>query len=187
MWLEDGSCVCGQCPGEDEHVQNEVHALLFLQDHRVCELRKLFSFLFTPFLRTFQQPNPFCCNRSTTNLFMISFLISRALDFFFFLSEEPKGLFVAGQDQSAADHPNNLAPLLLFTWGVQGPGFRVLGSAGALEVSWVLVTSSVYALLGGAGALVFPPLPLAELGRLLRGSYSITHVLHLLVLYLLHF
>jgi hypothetical protein len=115
MWLEDGSCVCGQCPGEDEHVQNEVHALLFLQDHRVCELRKLFSFLFTPFLRTFQQPNPFCCNRSTTNLFMISFLISRALDFFFFLSEEPKGLFVAGQDQSAADHPNNLAPLLLFT------------------------------------------------------------------------
>ena len=26
-WLEDGSCVCDQCPGEDEHVQNEVHAL----------------------------------------------------------------------------------------------------------------------------------------------------------------
>jgi hypothetical protein len=24
-WLEDGSCVC---PGEDEYVQNEVHALL---------------------------------------------------------------------------------------------------------------------------------------------------------------
>ena len=72
---EDGSCVCGQCPGEDEHVQNEVHALLFCQDHRVCELRKQFSFLFTPFLRTFQQPNnPFCCNRSTTNLFLISFL-----------------------------------------------------------------------------------------------------------------
>jgi len=22
---EDGSCVCDQCPGEDEHVQNEVH------------------------------------------------------------------------------------------------------------------------------------------------------------------
>jgi len=30
---------------------------------------------------TFQQPNPFCCNRSTTNLFMISFL-SRTIDFF---------------------------------------------------------------------------------------------------------
>ena len=28
-WLENGSCVCDQCPGEDEHVQNEVHALLF--------------------------------------------------------------------------------------------------------------------------------------------------------------
>ena len=28
-WLEDGSRVCDQCPGEDEHVQNEVHALLF--------------------------------------------------------------------------------------------------------------------------------------------------------------
>jgi len=45
-----------------------------------------FPFCFHLFLRTFQQPNPFCCNRSTTNLFMISFL-SRTLDFFsFFLS-----------------------------------------------------------------------------------------------------
>ena len=35
------------------------------------------------FLRTFQQPNPFCCNKSTTNLFMISFL-SRTVDFFYF-------------------------------------------------------------------------------------------------------
>ena len=33
-WLEDGSCVRDQCPGEDEHVQNEVHALLICQDHR---------------------------------------------------------------------------------------------------------------------------------------------------------
>ena len=78
-WLEDGSRVCDQCPGEDGHVQNEVHVLLFCQDHRVCELRKHFSFLFTLFLRNF---HPFCCNRSTTNLFMISFL-SRTLDFFF--------------------------------------------------------------------------------------------------------
>ena len=45
-WLEDGIYVCDQCPGEDEHVQNEVHALLFCQDHRVCELRKHFLFLF---------------------------------------------------------------------------------------------------------------------------------------------
>ena len=51
--LEDGSCVCDQCPGEDEHVQNEVHALLICQDHRVRELRKHFSFLFTPFFEDF--------------------------------------------------------------------------------------------------------------------------------------
>ena len=83
-WHEDEeSCVCDQCPGEDEHVQNEVHALLFCQDHQVCELRKDFSFLNTSFLRTFQQPNPFCCKMSTTNLFMISFL-SRTIEFFFF-------------------------------------------------------------------------------------------------------
>ena len=45
-----------------------------------------FPFCFHLFLRTFQQPNPVCCNRSTTNLFMISFL-SRTIDsFFFFLS-----------------------------------------------------------------------------------------------------
>ena len=106
-WLEDGSCVCDQCPGEDEHVQNEVHALLICQDHRVCELRKHFSFCLHLFLRTFQQPNPFCCNRSTTNLFIISFL-STTIDFFFF-SPELMDLFVAGRDQSAADQPNNLA------------------------------------------------------------------------------
>ena len=111
-WHEDGSCVCDQYPGNDEHIKNEVHALLFCQDHRVCELRKQFSFLFTPFLRTFQQPNPFCFNMSTTNLFMISFP-QQSTRFFFF--PELMDLFVAGQDRSAADQPNNLAeghPLL---------------------------------------------------------------------------
>ena len=58
-------------------------------------------------LRTFQQPNLFCCNRSTTNLFMISFL-SRTTDFLF-LSGLIMDFFVAGRDQSAADQPNNLA------------------------------------------------------------------------------
>ena len=82
--LEDSSRVCDRCPGGDEHVQNEVHALLFCQDHRVCELRKHFPFCLHLSSRIFQQPNPFCCNRSTTNLFMISFL-SRTLDFFSFL------------------------------------------------------------------------------------------------------
>jgi hypothetical protein len=82
-WLEDCFCVCDRYPGEDEHVQDEVHALLFCQDHQVCELRKhFFLFVYTFFLRTFQQPNPFCCNRSTINLFIIFFL-SRTLDFSF--------------------------------------------------------------------------------------------------------
>ena len=70
-WLEAGSCICHQCPGEGEHVQNEVHALLFCQDHQVCELRKHFSFLFAPFFEIFSAifSAAFCCN-----LFMISFL-----------------------------------------------------------------------------------------------------------------
>ena len=38
------------------------------------------------FLRTFQQPNPFCCTRSTTNLLMISFLSRTLYCFSFFLS-----------------------------------------------------------------------------------------------------
>ena len=66
----------------------------------------IFPFCLHLFLRTFQQPKLFCCNRSTTNLFMISFF-SRTIDFFFFF--EPMNLFVAGRDQSAADQPNNLA------------------------------------------------------------------------------
>jgi len=65
-----------------------------------------FPFCFHLFLRTFQQPNPFCCNRSTTNLFMISFL-SRTIDYLFL--SELMDLFVAGRDQSAADQPNYLA------------------------------------------------------------------------------
>ena len=51
---------------------------------------------------------PFCCNRSTTNLFMISFLSRTRLFLFLFLSEL-MDLFVAGRDHSAADQPNNLA------------------------------------------------------------------------------
>jgi hypothetical protein len=50
-WLEGGSRIYDQCPGEDEHVQRG--ALLYCQDHQVCELRKHFSFFFTIFLRTF--------------------------------------------------------------------------------------------------------------------------------------
>jgi hypothetical protein len=60
-----------------------------------------------PFLRTSQQLAPICCNRSTTNLFIIT-VLSRILDFFLFLPEL-MDLFVASRDQSAADQPNNLA------------------------------------------------------------------------------
>jgi hypothetical protein len=89
-WLEDGSCVCDECPGEDEHVQNELHALLFCQeDHRVCELRTHFSFQFT-----------------TNNQLVHDFLSQQNNRLFL---SELMDLFVAGRDQSAADQPNNLA------------------------------------------------------------------------------
>jgi len=51
--------ICDQCPGEDKHVQNEVHALLVCQDHQVYELRKHFPFLFTPFFEDFSAAQPF--------------------------------------------------------------------------------------------------------------------------------
>ena len=57
-WLEYGSRVCDQSPGEDDRVQNEVHALLFCQDHRIINLRKHFSFLFAPF-EDFSAAQPF--------------------------------------------------------------------------------------------------------------------------------
>jgi len=59
--LEVGSRVCDQRPGEDEHVQNEVHALLFCQDHKVCELRteETSPFCLHLFQRTFQNPTLF--------------------------------------------------------------------------------------------------------------------------------
>jgi hypothetical protein len=30
-WLEGSFCVLAKCPGEDEHVSNEVHALLIVE------------------------------------------------------------------------------------------------------------------------------------------------------------
>ena len=91
---------------EDEHVQNEVHALLFCQDHRVCELRKHFSFLFTPFFEDFSATQPFLLQQ-VNNQLVHDFLSQQTIDFFFLL--ELMDLFVAGRDQSAADQPYNLA------------------------------------------------------------------------------
>jgi hypothetical protein len=106
-WLEDGSRVFDQCPGEDEHVQNKLHALLFCQapkqDHRVCELKKHFSFLFTPFFEELSAAQP-----QFNNQLVHDFLSQQNNRLFLFLSEL-MDLFVAGRDQSAADQPNNLA------------------------------------------------------------------------------
>jgi len=106
-WLEDGSRVCDKCPGEDEQVQNKVHALLFCQDHRVCELRKQFSFLFTPLIEDFSAAQPFLLQQ-VNNQLVHNFLPQQNTRLFRFLSELVD-LFVAGRDQSAADQPNNLA------------------------------------------------------------------------------
>ena len=107
-WHEDGSCVCDQCPGEDEHVQNEVHALLICQDHRVCELRKHCSFLFSPFFEDFSAAQPFLLQQ-VNNQLVHDFLSQQNNRLFLFLSELLMDLFVAGRDQSAADQPNYLA------------------------------------------------------------------------------
>jgi hypothetical protein len=107
-WLADGSCVCDQCPGEDEHVKNEVHALCFCQDHRVCELRKYFSFLISPFFEDFLAAQPFLLQQ-VNNQLVHDFLSQQNNRLFLFLSElMVMDLFVAGRDQSAASQPNNL-------------------------------------------------------------------------------
>ena len=93
--------------GEDEHVLNEVHALLFCQGHRVCELRKHFSFLFTPFFEDFSAAQPFLLQQ-VNNQLVHDFLSQLNTRLFLFLSEL-MDFFVAGRDQSAADQPNNLA------------------------------------------------------------------------------
>jgi len=84
-WHEDGSCVCDQCPGEDEDVQNEVHALLICQDHRVCELRKHFSFLLTPFFEDFSAAQPFLLQQ-VNNQLVHDFLSQQNDRLFLFLS-----------------------------------------------------------------------------------------------------
>jgi hypothetical protein len=82
-WLEDGSCVCDQCPGEDEHVQNKVYALLICQDHQVCELRIHFSFLFTPFFEDFSAAQPFLLQQ-VNNQLVHNFLSQQNNRFFSF-------------------------------------------------------------------------------------------------------
>jgi hypothetical protein len=84
-----------------------VHALLICQDHRVCELRKHFSFLFSPFFEDFSAAQPFLLPQ-VNNQLVHDFLSQQNNRPFLFLSDF-MDLFVAGRDQSAADQPNNLA------------------------------------------------------------------------------
>ena len=128
MWLKNGSCVCGQCPGENEHVQNEVHALLFCQDHRFCELRKHFSFLFTPFFEDFSAAQPFLLQQVNDQL--VHDFLSQNNRLFLFLSELIY-LFVAGRDQSAANQPNNLTE---GHWGAMYEHLRVVPPGKRLRV-----------------------------------------------------
>jgi hypothetical protein len=85
-----------------------MHALLFCQDHRVCELRKHFSFLFTffctPFFEDFSAAQTFLLQQ-VNNQLVHDFLSQQNNR----LSFQAYDLFVAGRDQSAADQPNNLA------------------------------------------------------------------------------
>jgi len=62
-WLEDGSRVCDQCPGEVEHVQNEVHALLLRRN-----LARRLSFQMVPCL-----PLSFCSGVQSSRFFGLVF------------------------------------------------------------------------------------------------------------------
>ena len=84
--------------GEDEHVQNEVHALLFCQGHRVCELRKHFSFLFTPFFEDFSAAQPFLLQQ-VNNQLVHDFLSQLNTRLFLFLSSLWISLWLAETSQ----------------------------------------------------------------------------------------
>jgi hypothetical protein len=69
VWLEGSSCVLfGQCLGEEEHVQNEVHAVLFCQDHQDRELRKYFSIFLTPVFEDFSTARPYMLRQVNNRL-----------------------------------------------------------------------------------------------------------------------
>ena len=83
-----------------------MYALLICQDHRVCELRKHFSFLFSPFFEDFSAAQPFLLQQVNSQL-VHDFLSQQNNRLFLFLSEHMDS-FVAGRDQPAADQLNNL-------------------------------------------------------------------------------
>ena len=77
------------------------HSLLLCQDYRVWELRKGYSYLFAPPLRTSQQPRYFRCIKSANNLIILSFLNKHQTFSLYFWAY---GFFiVACQDPSATE------------------------------------------------------------------------------------
>jgi len=70
-------------------------------------VRKLFSFLFTPFFEGFSAAQLFLLQQ-VNNQLVHDFLSQQNNRLFLFLSELMDS-FVAGRDQSAADQPNDLA------------------------------------------------------------------------------
>ena len=92
-------------------IKSRPHAMLWLSKvygipaRMLCELRKHFSFLFSPFFEDFSAAQPFLLQQ-VNNQLVHDFLSQQ--NYRLFLSEL-KDLLVAGRDQSAADQPNNLA------------------------------------------------------------------------------
>jgi hypothetical protein len=70
-------------------------------------LRKHISFLFTPFFEDFSAAQPILLQQVNNQL--VHNFLSQQNTIIFLLLSEFMDLFVAGQDQSAADQPNNLA------------------------------------------------------------------------------
>jgi hypothetical protein len=67
-WLKGGSHVCDQCTGGDEHVPNEVHGLLFCQDHQGLWAEENFLLLFTPFIEDLSTARPYLLQQVNSRL-----------------------------------------------------------------------------------------------------------------------
>ena len=81
--------------------------LMTFMNHQVCELRKHFSFLFSPFFEDFSAAQPFLLQQVNNQL--VHDFLSQQNNRLFLFFPELMDLFVAGRDQSAADQPNYLA------------------------------------------------------------------------------
>ena len=99
--------VCDRCPGEDEHVQNEVHVLLFCLDHRVCELRKHF-YVYACFWGLFSGPTLFAATGQRPTCSLFPFLSRPPLYFFFFFLSLWISLWLAETSQQVISQTTRL-------------------------------------------------------------------------------